>query len=90
MTNNQSILERIDSKFDDILAGLRLLERKVRRIEKDINDNDINVNKKFIKVSKFSWYYIFIIYISLPKVSEHLKILLIKYMKNTFFKILIY
>jgi len=54
MTNNQSILERIDSKFDDILAGLRLLERKVRRIEKDINDNDINVNKKFIKVSKFS------------------------------------
>ena len=63
MTNNQSILERMDSKLDDILADLRSLERRVRRIKEDINDNDINVNKKFAKVSKFSWYYIFIIYI---------------------------
>ena len=44
----------MDSKLDDILADLKSLERRIRRIEEDINDNDINVNKKFIKVSKFS------------------------------------
>ena len=44
----------MDSKLDDILAGLRSLERRVRRIEEDINDNDINVDEKFVKVSKFS------------------------------------
>ncbi len=53
MTNNQSILERMDSKLDDILADLKLLERRIRRIEEDINNNDINVNEKFTKVSKF-------------------------------------
>ena len=53
VTNNQSILERINSKLNDILAGLRLLEKRVRRIEKDINDNNINVNEKFTKGSKF-------------------------------------
>ena len=54
MTNNQSILKRMDSKLDNILSDLRSLKRKVRRFEEDINDNDINVNKKFAKVSKFS------------------------------------
>ncbi len=54
MTNNQSILERMDSKLDDILADLRLLKRKIRRIEEDINNNNINVDEKFVKVSKFS------------------------------------
>ncbi len=44
----------MNNKLDNILAGLRSLERRVRRIEEDINDNDINVNKKFAKVSKFS------------------------------------
>ncbi len=63
MTNNQSILEKMDSKLDDILADLKSLERRIRRIEEDINDNDINMDEKFVKVSKFSWYYIFIIYI---------------------------
>ncbi len=53
MTNNQSILKRIDSKLDAILASLRSLKRKVRRI-KNLNNNNINVNKKFTKVSKFS------------------------------------
>ncbi len=43
----------MNSKLDDILADLRSLERRVRRIKEDINDNDINVNKKFAKVSKF-------------------------------------
>jgi hypothetical protein len=43
----------MDGKLDEILAGLRSLERRVRRIE-DLNDNDINVDEKFAKVSKFS------------------------------------
>ncbi len=42
------------SKLDDILAGLRSLERRVRRIEEDINNDDINVDEKFAKVNKFS------------------------------------
>ena len=44
----------MDSKLDDILVSLRSLERRVRRIEEDINDNDINMDEKFVKVSKFS------------------------------------
>ena len=52
----------MDGKLNEILTGLRSLERRVWRIE-NLNDNDINMNKKFTKVSKFSWYYIFIIYI---------------------------
>jgi len=43
----------MDDKLDEILANLRSLERRVRRIE-DLNDNDINVDEKFIKISKFS------------------------------------
>jgi len=43
----------MDDKLDDILAGLRSLERRVRRLE-DLNDNNINVDEKFVKVSKFS------------------------------------
>ena len=53
MTNNQNILEKMDGKLNAILAGLRLLERRIRRIE-NLNNNNINVNKKFTKVSKFS------------------------------------
>lgn len=51
----------MDGKLDEILAGLRSLERRVRRIE-DLDDNNINVDKKFAKVSKFSdviYYYIY-------------------------------
>jgi len=44
----------MNSKLDDILADLRLLKRKIRRIEEDINNNNINVDEKFVKVSKFS------------------------------------
>ncbi len=44
----------MDSKFDNILAGLRSLKKRIRRIKKNINNNDININKKFTKVSKFS------------------------------------
>ena len=62
MINDQSILERMNGKLDEILTSLRSLKRRVKRIE-NLNDNDINVNEKFAKVSKFSWYYIFIIYI---------------------------
>jgi hypothetical protein len=43
----------MDGKLDDILASLRSLESRVRRIE-DLNDNNINVDEKFAKVSKFS------------------------------------
>jgi len=37
----------MDSKLDKILADLRLLERRVRRIE-DLNNNDINVDKRLV------------------------------------------
>ena len=44
----------MDSKLDNILAGLRSLERRVRRIKENINNNNINMNEKFTKISKFS------------------------------------
>ena len=43
----------MDGKLDEILAGLRSLEKRVKRIE-DLNDDDVNENEKFAKVSKFS------------------------------------
>ena len=44
----------MNSKLNNILADLRLLEKRIRRIEENINDNNINMDKKFTKVSKFS------------------------------------
>ena len=41
----------MDEKLDEILAGLRSLERRVRRIE-ELNDNNIKENEKFAKVNK--------------------------------------
>jgi len=52
----------MDGKLDEILAGLRSLERRVRTIE-DMNNNDININENFAKVSKFlTILYIYYIY----------------------------
>ena len=46
------MLERMDEKLDEILAGLRSLERRVRNIENQ-NEDNISMNKKLAKVSKF-------------------------------------
>ena len=46
------MLERMDEKLDEILAGLRSLERRVRSIENQ-NEDNISMNKKLAKVSKF-------------------------------------
>jgi hypothetical protein len=45
------MLERMDEKLDEILAGLRSLKRRVRSIENQ-NVNNISMNKKLTKVSK--------------------------------------
>lgn len=46
------MLERMDEKLDEILAGLRSLKRRVRRIENQ-NGGNISMNQKLAKVSKF-------------------------------------
>ena len=46
------MLEGMDEKLDEILASLRSLERRVRSIENQ-NEDNISVNKKLAKVSKF-------------------------------------
>ena len=46
------MLERMDEKLDEILDQLRSLERRVRMIENQ-NEDNISMNKKLAKVSKF-------------------------------------
>ncbi|CAI2200751.1 6599_t:CDS:1, partial [Funneliformis geosporum] len=47
-SSDNSMLERMDKKLDKILAGLRSLERRVRSIENQ-NENNISMNKKLTK-----------------------------------------
>ncbi|CAI2200733.1 11432_t:CDS:1, partial [Funneliformis geosporum] len=46
--SDNSMLERMDEKLNEILASLRSLERRVRSIENQ-NENNISMNKKLAK-----------------------------------------